>query len=204
MPEHNWDERYRTGDLPWDTGRPSEHLERVLASFAVEPCAALEIGCATGTNAVWLAERGFAVTAVDVSETAIERAKERAAAARVEVTFLVADFIAEPAPGADLLPGAPFGFTFDRGCFHSFDEKADRTAFAEAVARHLGPAGLWLSLIGSTDAPPRDMGPPQLSAVDIATIVEPGLEIRSLVATSFQPDVPDSPPAWECAMRKRA
>ena len=200
MPERNWDERYRTGDLPWDTGRPSEHLERALASFAVEPCAALEIGCGTGTNAVWLAARGFTVTAVDVSETAIERAKERAAGAGVEVAFLAADFIG----GAGDLPGAPFGFAFDRGCFHSFDERADRTAFADTVARHLGPAGLWLSLIGSTDAPAREMGPPQLSAADIATVVEPGFEIRSLVATSFQPDVPDSPPAWECVMRKRA
>lgn len=210
MPEPNWDERYRTGDLPWDTGERAEHLERVLDAFGIEPCAALEVGCGTGTNAVWLAGRGFTVTAVDVSKTAIERAKEKAAESGVEVTLLDADFLHGSAPTAqdenpspELMPGAPFGFTFDRGCFHSFEEQAERTAFAEAVARHLAPAGLWLSLIGSTDAPPRDAGPPQLSAVDITTTVEPSFEILSLKATRFQPDVADSPPAWECVMRKR-
>lgn len=197
MPEVQWDERYRKGDLPWDTGVPAEHLERILDAFGVEPCAALEVGCGTGTNAVWLAGRGFTVTACDISKIAIERAREKAVEAGVEVTFLAADFL------NDEVSGAPFGFTFDRGCFHSFDEQAERTAFAEAVARNLAPGGLWLSLIGSTDAPPREVGPPQLSAADIATIVEPSFEILSLKATRFQPDVADSPPAWECVMRKR-
>ena len=146
---------------------------------------------------MWLAGRGFTVTAVDVSKKAIELAKEKAAAAGVEVTLLDADFLHGE------VPGAPFGFTFDRGCLHSVEGLADRTAFAEAVARHLAPAGLWLSLIGSTDAPPRDLGPPQLSATDIATIVEPSFEILSLKATRFQTPLADSPPAWECVMRKR-
>ncbi|MHC5055525.1 MAG: class I SAM-dependent methyltransferase [Planctomycetota bacterium] len=203
MPEQNWDERYRTGDLPWDTGTHAEQLERALGALGIEPCAALEVGCGTGTNAVWLAGRGFTVTAVDVSETAVERAREKAEDAGVEVTFLAADFVRGPGAGADLMPGAPFGFAFDRGCLHSFEDLAERTAFAEAVARNLAPGGLWLSLIGSTDAPPRDVGPPRLSAVDVATTVERSFEILSLSATSFQPDVPDSPPAWECVMRKR-
>ncbi|MHC4251967.1 MAG: class I SAM-dependent methyltransferase [Planctomycetota bacterium] len=201
MPEQNWDERYRTGDLPWDTGTHAEQLERVLGAFGVGPCAALEVGCGTGTNAVWLAGRGFTVTAVDVSESAVEQAREKAADAGVEVTFLAADFVR--GAGGGPMPGAPFGFAFDRGCLHSIDEPAGRMAFAEAVARNLAPGGLWLSLIGSTDAPPRDVGPPQLSAVEVATTVEPSFEILSLSATRFQPDVPDSPPAWECVMRKR-
>ena len=54
-----WDERYEKGETPWDTGQPSSELQRILAEEAIAPCRALELGCGTGTNAVWLAQQGF-------------------------------------------------------------------------------------------------------------------------------------------------
>jgi len=76
-----WDERYQTGDTPWDTGQPSSELQRVLTEDQIGPCAALEIGCGTGTNAVYLAQQGFELTAVDVSPLAVATAQARATAA---------------------------------------------------------------------------------------------------------------------------
>jgi SAM-dependent methyltransferase len=82
----------------------------------------LEIGCGTGTNAVYLAERGFEVVGVDISPLAVEQARARA---QGRCRFETLDFLNE-AP-----PGRPFRFIFDRGCFHTFDEGRERKRFAQ-------------------------------------------------------------------------
>src|SRR4051812_46279454 len=78
-----WDERYEKGETPWDTGRPSSELLRVLAEESVTPDRAVELGCGTGANAVWLAQQGFDVTALDLSPLAVEQGRQRARAAGV-------------------------------------------------------------------------------------------------------------------------
>src|SRR5262249_29777223 len=109
--EH-WDERYRTGNTPWQMAKPSSELVRVVTEDGITPCAAIALGCGLGTHSIWLAQRGFAVPGVDISPLAIEGARERAAAVGVRVRFLAADLLAPP----DL--GGPYGFFFDRGCYH--------------------------------------------------------------------------------------
>lgn len=54
----DWNDHDRDGKLPWDTGRPSSQLQRVLAAHAVRPGPVLALGCGTGVNSVWLAEQG--------------------------------------------------------------------------------------------------------------------------------------------------
>src|SRR5215470_17153401 len=109
----DWNESYRNEDLPWDTGRPSSELQRVLSRNKIQPCRALELGCGTGTNSVWLAQQGFEVTGVDVAPLAVDRAEQRAQAAEVKAQFVVADVFHLPE-----LHG-PFAFFFDRGCYHA-------------------------------------------------------------------------------------
>ncbi|MCG8376111.1 MAG: class I SAM-dependent methyltransferase, partial [Chlorobiales bacterium] len=99
--------------------------------------------------------------------------------------------------------GAPFGFVFDRGCFHSFDSAEERRLFAENVGAHLGKGGLWLSLIANADAPQRDPGPPRLSAAEIVFVIEPFFEIRSLVSGHLDSNRPDPVRCWVCMMKKR-
>ena len=60
----------------------------------LNPGRALDLGCGSGGNAVWLAERGWRVTAVDFSEVALAEAKRRAADSRVEVELVVSDVAA--------------------------------------------------------------------------------------------------------------
>src|SRR5690606_19960357 len=108
----DWDQRYQTGDTPWDVGKPCEELIRVLDEYAIAPGRALELGCGTGTDSVYLASRGFDVVGVDLSPTAISRAEQRKTEAGVMCRFVVADVFRLP----DL--GAPFPFIYDRGCFH--------------------------------------------------------------------------------------
>jgi hypothetical protein len=46
----DWNDHYRDGNLPWDTGRPSSELQRVLTQHNIQPCRALELGCGMGTK----------------------------------------------------------------------------------------------------------------------------------------------------------
>jgi SAM-dependent methyltransferase len=155
----------------------------------------LEVGCGTGVEAAWLAGRGFKVTAVDLSTTAIDRARERSLAAGVEVDLRVGSF-----PEDD----EPFDFMFDFGCFHVFGEVAEREAFAQHVARCLRPGGRWLSTLGSTEGPPRDHGPPRRSALEIVSAVEPHLEILSLTDAMYDADLETPARSWVMMARRRA
>ncbi|WP_405592099.1 class I SAM-dependent methyltransferase [Streptomyces sp. NBC_01190] len=70
-----WDERYRESDRIW-SGRPNAALVREITGLA--PGRALDLGCGEGADAIWLAEHGWQVTAVDITEVALGRAAEHA------------------------------------------------------------------------------------------------------------------------------
>lgn len=81
----------------WSTmGHTFADYDGLLAGYTLglEPGRALDLGCGSGGNAVWLAGRGWRVTAVDFSAIALEQAKFRAADRRVEVEFIVSDVTA--------------------------------------------------------------------------------------------------------------
>lgn len=197
MTNQDWEQRYAQGETPWDTNEPDPHLVELVRSGVITEGRALDIGCGTGTNVLWLAAQGFDVTGVDVSPRAIELAKAKSAGAEGRFTFATLDIL------TDEIPSGPFDFVFDRGCFHVFDEPADRARFAERVAESLRPGGSWLSLMGSTEGPPRDHGPPRRSVRDIADAIEPSLEITSLRASEFDADLPTRARAWICLSRRR-
>lgn len=194
MPHPSWNESYASGQLPWDTGQPEPLLVDFVASGAVAPGLTLEIGAGSGTNAIWMAERGFDVLGIDVSPLAVEKARAKMGARALRCRFAAWDFLGGPPPDG------PFQFVFDRGCFHVFDEPDERQRFAAKVAGALAPDGLWLSMIGSTEGPPREAGPPRRSAREVALAIEPALEIVNLRSAEFQPH---GAKAWFCLSRKR-
>ena len=195
--ENRFKERYKTGDTPWDIGKPDFNLIQTVTTTPIKPCKALEIGCGTGDNSIWLSQQNFHVVGIDASEIAIEKAKEKALKANAKCTFLVSDVL------TSRIEGAPFGFAFDRGCFHTLGSDKERRRFAENVHGHLGENGLWLSLLGNADEQRDGPGPPQRTARDIVNAVEPYFEILSLVSGSFGSNRPNPPRAWVCLMRKR-
>jgi SAM-dependent methyltransferase len=97
-----WDERYRTADQVW-SGQPNGAL--VAEAAGLPPGRALDVGCGEGADAVWLAARGWQVTALDVSRVALDRAERHARDAGVEVTWLHAGLM-EAAQDGDLPAGA--------------------------------------------------------------------------------------------------
>jgi SAM-dependent methyltransferase len=98
----DWDERYLEADQMW-SGEPNASL--VSVARRLEPGTALDVGCGEGADAIWLAGLGWRVTAIDVSEVALRRAREAAARIGVEVEWLHAGLLDAtlPAAGFDLV-----------------------------------------------------------------------------------------------------
>jgi 2-polyprenyl-3-methyl-5-hydroxy-6-metoxy-1,4-benzoquinol methylase len=76
-----WDERYGSADKIW-SGRPNTQLVAQVSDLA--PGDALDVGSGEGADAIWLASRGWRVTAVDVSAVALDRAAQVAVAAGLQ------------------------------------------------------------------------------------------------------------------------
>jgi len=195
--EDHFREAYEKGTPPWDIGKPDFNLVHTVTTTPIARCRALEIGCGTGDNAIWLAQQGFDIFGVDIPDIAIQKAREKAAQANVRCSFAVMNIL------NDRVDGAPFGFAFDRGCFHTLDSASERKTFAEQVNRYLAENGLWLSLIGNADDQRLTEGPPKRTARDIVGAVEPNFEILSLVSSQFEAHLPAPPRAWVCLMKKR-
>jgi SAM-dependent methyltransferase len=172
-------------------------LQRALSRNSIQPCRALELGCGTGTNSVWLAQQGFEVTGIDVAPLAVERAEERGHADGVRVRFLVADVLDVP----DL--DGPFAFFFDRGCYHAVRRNAPER-YAPAVARQLATGGRGLVLAGNAREP-HDPGPPVVTEQQIRD--ELGLAFHILDLHEFRfdeaPGITERFLGWSCLVEKR-
>jgi SAM-dependent methyltransferase len=92
-----WDERYSAAERIWSTG-PNREVEAVVGDWP--PGRALDLGAGEGRHAIWLADRGWHVTAVDFSTVGIARGQEEAAGRGLEVDWVVADVTTwRPEPG---------------------------------------------------------------------------------------------------------
>jgi len=142
-----WDRAYRGGRKPgWDSGIVAPDLKRAVEEGAVRPCRTVVLGCGSGTNAVYLAQKGFDVTAIDVAPTALGIAEAKAEKAGVKVRWLLADVLAPP----EL---EPFDFIFDRGCYHNV-RYVDAAGFVESMRRLSRPGTRALILSLNRDGPP--------------------------------------------------
>ena len=92
MKATDWDQRWRERTLHAHVrGEPSAAVVGALAG--ADPGKALDLACGPGRHAVWLAEQGWSVTAVDFSEEALRQARARAAESGVEVEWVCADIV---------------------------------------------------------------------------------------------------------------
>jgi tellurite methyltransferase len=84
-----WDERYRAEAGSQQESPPTSLVVEVASRL--KPARALDLACGTGRNALWLAERGWSVTAVDGSPAAIDILNKRAAERGLKVDARVVD-----------------------------------------------------------------------------------------------------------------
>ena len=122
------------GKRRWDTGVSPPELERFVASHP--PGRALDLGCGTGTNVVYLARHGWNAVGVDFADRAVAKARRRAKDAGVTCTFLAGDVTRLGVSG-------PFDLAFDLGCLHSIPP-AGQAEYAAGLARVVRPGGTYL------------------------------------------------------------
>jgi SAM-dependent methyltransferase len=122
------------GRRRWDTGVTPPELERFVASHP--PGRALDVGCGTGTNVVYLARHGWEAVGVDFAGRAIAKARQRARDAGVSSTFVVGDVTRLPVAGL-------FDLALDLGCLHSI-AVSGRSGYAEGLRRAVRSGGTFL------------------------------------------------------------
>lgn len=199
--EISWEDRYKnaTERLPWDVGTPAPELQDAFTELNLHGKPVLEIGCGTGTNAIWMAQQNCRVVATDISPTAIEQAKAKTSEAKVDVEYLLADICEAPA-----VQDGTVDFVFDRGVYHVMSPEK-RAVFAKRVADSLSSGGHWLCMAGSKDEVREnpEVGPPQLSAVEVIEPMEKLFEIHKLARAHFQLPSGSKHVAWIVLSKKR-
>jgi cyclopropane fatty-acyl-phospholipid synthase-like methyltransferase len=164
---------YTIGFTPWDSGEVQPELMALVeGAAALSPGRALDIGCGTGTQAIYLAQHGWTVTALDAVEKPLRRARLRSAAEDVDVQWIKGDVTRLGDLGLE--PG--FALLFDRGCFHGLND-AERAAYARgATALAAADATLLMMAFERNDV---RIGPDGADPDEVARSFADGWEVVS-------------------------
>lgn len=171
---------YGLGFAPWERRDVAELWRPILeGQGAPVPGRALDVGCGSGRDAVYLAKRGWRVTAVDNVDKALAGAKERAADEGVEVQWVRGD-VAELdrlglEPGYDLL--------YDVGCIHGLSDSARREVAAGLTQLAAPEATL---LIGAFKANRNPLLPRGMNKEDVVALLHDSWDLQESRATATE------------------
>jgi SAM-dependent methyltransferase len=154
---------------PWDIGRPQAPYLTVVDQVE-SPL--LDAGCGTGSTALFFAARGLEVTGIDFVESAIQRARIKAAEQSLSVNFLVKNAMT-------LIDwNERFASVIDSGLLHIYskeDQRQERARYVQGLAHVLKPDGR-LFLLSFTDEAPEG----GVSEQELYEIFDEGWKIESV------------------------
>lgn len=133
--------------IPWDSETPPAILEDLVERRKITPCRTIDLGCGTGNYALYLSEKGFDVTGVDFSSSAIKLARNRASQKGLDCNFIEADILGN----LEGIP-SPFDFVYDWELLHHI-YPPERETYLRNVHRLLRPGGMYLSVCFSEESP---------------------------------------------------
>jgi len=133
--QQTFDERYRSGEAPWEIGRPQPEVI-CLAEGGFFTGRVLDIGCGTGENALMLAARGLDVFGIDQIESVIQIARDKARDRGLSARFSVHNALQL----ADL--GETFDTVLDSAVFHASPTASGRST-PHRWRRCCDPAAAW-------------------------------------------------------------
>jgi SAM-dependent methyltransferase len=166
----------------------------VLEAGGLPGRTALEFGCGTGTNAIELARRGYKVTAIDLVEEPVAKAREKSRRAGVDVDFRVGDLTRAAL-------GGPYDVLFDSGVYHGIRNR-DLEGLLATAGRVTRPGSRWLSLAGNAREARPD-GPPAVSEGEIRRELERDFRILELREFRFDLGPAFQPLAWSILMERK-
>ena len=135
-PTQFWDDFYsnREKGVPFFTNKPDENLVNYFEKKLLNPGKVLELGCGPGRNAIYFAEKGCLVDAVDLSQESIQWATERAKEKNVNINFIYNNIF-------DLqIEEGTYDIVYDSGCFHHIAPHR-RMSYINLVKMALKPGG---------------------------------------------------------------
>ncbi len=184
---HVYRAMYFLGLTPWNRDTPHPFLVKALPDLRPRPGElALELGCGTGTNAVYVASQGWQTTAVDLVPRALAQGRAKARDAGVAVQFVRGD-----ATRLDTVSEVIQGYRLlvDIGCFHAIPA-ADRDGYVAGVTAAAAP-GATLLLIGQFARPARDSRKAGLAPTEVAErFTGWTVEHREMLSTAPQGELP--------------
>lgn len=173
-----FDDAY-AGTPPWDIGRPQKAFVDLVDRGVLKEDPVLDIGCGTGEHVLLLVARGFDAVGIDLSRTAIEKAKRKAAKRRLKATFRVGNALKL----VDLK--RTFPTVIDSGMFHTLGDD-ERVVFADQLRRVLRPRGTYF-LMCFSEKEPNWGGPRRVSKGEVrAAFPTPTFRIRSIKEAKFE------------------
>ena len=185
-----WEAVYQQDQAPWDIGRPQAVFVR-LADAGEINSPVLDSGCGTGEHTMLIASRGMDALGVDVSRTAIDRARQKAADRGLDADFQVGDVLALHHLGRT------FATIIDSGVFHTFSD-ADRVRYVASLASVLQQGGV-LHLLAFSELTPGERGPRRVTQAELRAAFADGWEVQRIEAAELEvrPDwSEDTPRCW--------
>jgi methyl halide transferase len=192
-----WDADYRGKRPPaWDIGRPADELQKLVNEGALRSChRVVDLGCGSGTDAIYLAGKGLDVTAIDIAPTALSQAQQKARKMGISVRWLLADVLVPPHL-------EPFDFIYDRGCYHVVRDQ-NLAAYIEMIRRFSHPGSRFLLLAARQNGQPAGNDRSGVTEEELRYDFLPLFEferLREIRLESNQPGV--GPPGWSALLRR--
>ncbi len=194
----HWEDVYQQleiEEMPWFSPKLDNDIEKALLEYDISGGPAIDVGTGPGTQAIALAKLGFKVTGIDVSETAIRKARIRASEEEVKVTFVQDDILNSSIK-------KQFNLAIDRGCFHVVSPPR-RADYVLTIHSLLKPNGYLFLKCFSHKEPPGP-GPYRLTAGEIRELFRKLFKVRSISDSNFKGVMPHFPKALFCVIQKRA
>lgn len=192
----NWEQLYqeqKVESMPWFHSQLDPNLDRALTQLNLQDGSCLDLGTGPGTQAMALAERGFQVTATDLSETAIAKASQHAREKGLTVNWIQDDILNSNLKQA-------FDFILDRGCFHVLPPEC-RQDYVRVVAGLIKPEGyLFLKTFSIKETRPQ--GPYRFDSKAIEDIFQSHFHLDSSEETVYQGTLDPLPQALFCILKK--
>lgn len=133
--------------IPWHYDDPPRQLCEMIETRTWEPCKAIELGCGLGVNALYLAQKGYKVTGIDLSGSAINKAQQKAKSLELELDFLQADALQ-----AQELPKEKFDLAYDWELLHHIPP-SKRLLYLRNIKAILAPKAMYYSVSFSIEDP---------------------------------------------------
>lgn len=182
----DWFESSYLGTPPWDIGRPQPAIVRLAEAGQISG-SVLDVGCGTGENVLYLAERGFDASGIDGAPSAIRKARAKAKRRNLKAHFEVADALNLA------VPKEQFDTVIDSGLFHVFPDD-DRDRFRESLGRVVRPGGVYF-LMCFSDQQPGDWGPRRVTQAEIRSVFREGWRVNHIEPSAFDTNLGEAR-AW--------